>query len=268
MSTKKKKRWSKIGYASVLVCLVLVLIWAVASEKRRATEYSDWAEATGKEVQDLENERFELQQQLIQMERDYGKRLEGKSCVVLYFDQMDSNLMNVVYPLVSEYGYKGVFAVDDVESIGKGTNLTQEEYQKLLDAGWQAVTTNEKETYERTLHLNVAVIQEREAVVQERLIQTINEGKSQLIITRYVEEQVQDLDVDSSTGRYTNLLEWLKKNEQLVAVKTFSETQAFLEETETTKETAKAEWETARQNIEKRIGELEETIKSIETKRK
>lgn len=258
--------YKRVIYILVLAIFVIILMWMIVGEKKTSSEYDRWAQKSRKEIEKLQLEKYELQQELRELERDYMARMEEKSYAVLCFKQMDSNLVDVVYPLMSEYEYKGVFIVDDMNQLGVNNNLTQEEYQMLLDEGWQAVTTAEMEEYVKALGLDVAAIQEREAVVQEKLINTIDSGGSQLITTRYVDKSLQDIDVDCSVHRYTNLLEWLHQNERLVAVKTFSELQVHFDEWESVKEQTRKEWESVEQDIQAKITELERMIKNAGTK--
>lgn len=254
----------RIIYVVVMVMLCAICIWFVTSEKKEKKKHEDWVIADRNAVKELNAEKYELQQELSELEREYAKRMEAKSCVVLCFEQATSNLIEEVYPLLAEYGYRGVFVLDDVSELGKKGKITKEEYQQLIDAGWQAVTSKEKEEYIEQMGLNVEGIQDKEAIVKEALIQTINEGGSQLITTRYVGSASEDINVDCSLERYVNLLEWLEEYQQYLEVNTFEETKTYLGDVNKTKEEYRVEWQNRRQEIEERIAEIEELIEEAE----
>lgn len=58
------------------------------------------------------------------------------SYIVLFFDNVDENLMDTVYPLLSSYGHKGTIVLCEGLVPGEEGNISKENFDFLLSKGW------------------------------------------------------------------------------------------------------------------------------------
>lgn len=258
------KKSEIIIYIVVVIVLLAVIGKFITQDTQERQQYTDSVMEERNSLKELQSKKRELEQQLLDHEQAYQEKMVEKTCVVLYFEQMNSNLFDEIYPLINEYGYQGVFLLEDQSKIGKEGCITREEYEKLLEAGWQPVTTKEKEDYIDSLDLKTARIREKDALVKEMLEKCLQDNSSVVVTTRYVDLTTKDPAKDCSTQRYTNLLKWLESQNANLYVKTFEETETCLNEVKKAKEEYETEWQDEKKSIENQIYDLEYEIQQRE----
>lgn len=258
------KKSEVVIYIVLVVVLLAVIGRFVTQDTKERQQYTDSVMEERNSLKELQNKKQELEQKLTDLEKAYQEKMVEKTCVVLCFEQMNSNLFDEIYPLIKEYGYKGTFLLEDESKIGKKGCLTREEYENLLEAGWQPVTAKEKENYIDSLELKTARIREKDALVKGMLEECLQDKTSAVVTTRYMGKAVKDPAKDCGTQRYTYLLDWLKTQNANLYVKTFEETETCLNEVKTAKEEYETEWQDEKKDIENQIYDLEYEIQEKE----
>lgn len=121
-------------FVSVFIIITLLLFVAAgcgnSEETRRLEEISE-------EMMRLNSERGDLERDIKDAWEEYDSALSGGDCCfVLFFDNMTENLMKKVFPLVSEYEYKGTVVMNDYQFPGGEGCITKKDYETLKAAGW------------------------------------------------------------------------------------------------------------------------------------
>jgi hypothetical protein len=116
--------------------IVLVLLIMVATGCGNSDE-AERLEEISLEMMRLNSERTELEREIELAWKEYDSTLSGGDCCfVLFFDNMTNNLMTKVYPLLTEYGYKGTVVMNDYQLPGGEGCITMDNYNTLVASGW------------------------------------------------------------------------------------------------------------------------------------
>ena len=137
---KNHRIWITIALA--LTILLALMIYFQSKENAKKLEE---IKQIAKQLQPYEQEKFRVETEITKLERIYKWKIKGDSRVILFFDQMDHNLFEEVYPLLSQYGYKGVFVLKDGKLPGDEGMISKEQYEILLDNGWEAALGGNEE---------------------------------------------------------------------------------------------------------------------------
>lgn len=87
--------------------------------------------------------RVDLEREINSLWKEYDEALSGgECCFVLFFDNMTPNVMEVIYPLLSEYGYNGTIVMNDYQMPGGEGCITVKDYNTLIEAGWDFAIGN------------------------------------------------------------------------------------------------------------------------------
>ena len=133
----------KIGIALAIVgIIVLVFLMGQEGEKKDkvALEYSEME----KQLIPLNVEKRELEKQLADIDRQEKKDQRERGTVTVLFTELDKKIYNEIFPMMKEYGYKGVLALSDEEFPGEEGCITKTQFEKLLEAGWSYCTVWDK----------------------------------------------------------------------------------------------------------------------------
>lgn len=120
----------------VTLVLALLLIGLLVKEYWGKQQREEYYLEKSVEAVDLRARKRELQQQRMQLEREYQVKINGKGTLTLLFTGMTEEVYTVMYPLLQEYGFCGVLAISDMEKLGTRGGLTMEQFSELLEKGW------------------------------------------------------------------------------------------------------------------------------------
>ncbi len=121
-------------FVSLFIVVTLLLLTATGCGNSEETQRLEEVSA---EMMRLNSERADLERDIKLAWEEYDSVLSGGDCCfVLFFDNMTQNLMTKVFPLVSEYGYKGTVVMNDYQFPGGEGCITKRDYETLKAAGW------------------------------------------------------------------------------------------------------------------------------------
>lgn len=139
----KRQVRQKMGtFRVVAIVIALIGIVAIAfgiwKEKKKEQEWAVNNAKITSRIKPFETEKRELEKQ----DEEWLQRLDdtkkGKTCVLLSFDNMDTNLSQTIFPIMSEYGYRGTFALQNGAVPGSQPGLmSMEEFHGMLGTGWE-----------------------------------------------------------------------------------------------------------------------------------
>lgn len=140
MMKQVKEKMGMLRVAAVVIALIGIAVIAVGIWKEKEKEQA-WAANNAKitsRIQPFEAEKRELEKQ----DDAWLQRLEdtkkGTACVLLSFENMDTNLSQSIFPIMSEYGYRGTFALQNGAVPGTQPEwMSMEEFHGMLGAGWE-----------------------------------------------------------------------------------------------------------------------------------
>ena len=122
-----------IGLVVVLaVAIVATFTWKEMKKEKINKQISDQIE---QELAPYNLEKEKIQTDLEQLEINYDREL-GKGTVVILFPDISEKIYTEFYPILNEYGYKAALTVSQEQFPGKEGCLTAEQFQELLNAGW------------------------------------------------------------------------------------------------------------------------------------
>lgn len=131
--------WAKrIGIVGIVIISVVlgVFLWR---DSREDKERSDQIQAYKDARYPLERQLRELEEEVEKVRQDY-EAMKGNAdrLVALVVTQTGKDLYQTAFPLFQKYGVTGTFVVDPENPPGEEGQISEAEYQELLDAGWEA----------------------------------------------------------------------------------------------------------------------------------
>ncbi len=127
-----------------IVAIFLVLMLTVSFMAGCKSDNDD------KDLQKISDEMLKCNVKRVDLEREINALWEeydaalsgGECCFVLFFDNLTPNIMDVIFPLLSEYDYKGTIVMSDYQIPGGEGCITMADYNKLIAAGWDFAIGN------------------------------------------------------------------------------------------------------------------------------
>lgn len=128
--------------AAVLLAGALVFfIWQEkAAEREKETVYVEME----KELRPLELEKRKLRQELDDLEKVYDEESQGMASLILLFADIDRTVYTEIFPKMKEYGFIGVLALSGEQIPGQEGCISKEQFDELMEAGWQCCTKWER----------------------------------------------------------------------------------------------------------------------------
>ncbi|MDO5547862.1 MAG: polysaccharide deacetylase family protein [Eubacteriales bacterium] len=113
---------------ALTVVLFLGLVVLYVAEKTVRRQNTEELVATNNTIQELENERAELEQQM--------DIVAGKQYATLCFNVADEQLYSSIYPLLKKQGIKGTIILRNNQLPGNKYAIPVQDFLNLMDAGW------------------------------------------------------------------------------------------------------------------------------------
>ena len=110
-----------------------VIVWRDYKEQKEQLAQKEEAE---RQLRPLDVEWSRLQQEMTSLEEEYTFKIKGTGTAEVIFTQPDVRVYEEAYPIMQEYGYIGVLAVSEQQFPGTEGNMSLEQFQELMNAGW------------------------------------------------------------------------------------------------------------------------------------
>lgn len=121
-----------------IVCLAGAVCLGVFTWRDYQTQQEQAAgrEEAEKLLRPLDVEWNRIQQEIDDLEEEYSLKMEGTGTAEVLFTHPDARVYEEAYPIMEEYGYTGVLAVSEQQFPGTEGNMSLEQFQELIQAGW------------------------------------------------------------------------------------------------------------------------------------
>lgn len=121
-----------------IVCLAGAVCLGVFTWRDYQTQQEQDAgrEEAEKLLRPLDVEWNRIQQEIDDLEEEYSLKMEGTGTAEVLFTHPDARVYEEAYPIMEEYGYTGVLAVSEQQFPGTEGNMSLEQFQELIQAGW------------------------------------------------------------------------------------------------------------------------------------
>ncbi|MCB6415537.1 hypothetical protein OCV99_16705 [Dorea acetigenes] len=126
------------GAVAGIVCLAGAVCLGVFTWRDYQTQQEQAAgrEEAEKLLRPLDVEWNRIQQEIDDLEEEYSLKMEGTGTAEVLFTHPDARVYEEAYPIMEEYGYTGVLAVSEQQFPGTEGNMSLEQFQELIQAGW------------------------------------------------------------------------------------------------------------------------------------
>ena len=126
------------GAVAGIVCLAGAVCLGVFTWRDYQTQQEQAAgrEEAEKLLRPLDVEWNRIQQEIDDLEEEYSLKIEGTGTAEVLFTHPDARVYEEAYPIMEEYGYTGVLAVSEQQFPGTEGNMSLEQFQELIQAGW------------------------------------------------------------------------------------------------------------------------------------
>ena len=126
------------GAVAGIVCLAGAVCLGVFTWREYQTQQEQAAgrEEAEKLLRPLDVEWNRIQQEIDDLEEEYSLKMEGTGTAEVLFTHPDARVYEEAYPIMEEYGYTGVLAVSEQQFPGTEGNMSLEQFQELIQAGW------------------------------------------------------------------------------------------------------------------------------------
>ncbi len=130
------------GAVAGIVCLAGAVCLGVFTWRDYQTQQEQAAgrEEAEKLLRPLDVEWNRIQQEIDDLEEEYSLKMEGTGTAEVLFTHPDARVYEEAYPIMEEYGYTGVLAVSEQQFPGTEGNMSLEQFQELIQAGWMICT--------------------------------------------------------------------------------------------------------------------------------
>lgn len=119
--------------ALLLVGLV-VFLWNVNSEEQREAQKLEKMDDARRP---LLVERHEIEQQIVDLEKNYEANKMPKGTTQVIFTGLEADVYNICYPIMKELEYTGTLAISMQQLPGMEGLMTLEQFQELIKEGWK-----------------------------------------------------------------------------------------------------------------------------------
>ncbi len=126
----------KIIISIVVVVLAIVTLFSVMGSINKSKEETAFLTKLSEKHLALNAERSEL---LVQRQEFVDMRASETrmgNYLVLFFDNVSDNLIDTVYPLLTEYKHTGTIVLCDGLVPGEEGNISKDDFDFLLSKGW------------------------------------------------------------------------------------------------------------------------------------
>ena len=121
----------------ILLLLVLaagaVLLYKPVQAKRAEAART---QALQRQMVPLQQEKREKLNQMAQLQRQYDGKMQVKSTVQLFFSDLGESLYLDAFPMMLQYGFKGILVLSDTQYPGASGAITVRQFEEMLRDGW------------------------------------------------------------------------------------------------------------------------------------
>lgn len=122
-----------LGVTAILVIGLCVFLWKNDSKEAAQNEqYEEWND----ERRPIKVELKKVEQQLENLNRNYEAEKMPRGTTQLIFTDLSEKIHSNAYPIMKEYGYKGVLAVSAEQLPGKAGCMSEIQFKELIEDGW------------------------------------------------------------------------------------------------------------------------------------
>lgn len=145
--------------ALTILCVVLALcvcgafVLNMYADKKEQEETRLYYEKMNEELLPIQDEMYQLRNELTELEAFYEKEKEGKATIQILFTSPMSVIYEEVLPVMEDYGYVGLIAISEEHFPGNVGCISENEAQILEEAGWQFCARFDGNSYERIQEL-------------------------------------------------------------------------------------------------------------------
>ena len=131
----------KAGVIAAVVVAVICVLGGLGFfglkeyQKQQRTEEENARQE--KELRPLRMEKYDLRDQLQELEKNYNLKLQGVGTASMLFTRPDVRVYTEVWPVMKEYGFTGVVAVSGTGMPGMEGCMSIEQLKELQGAGWE-----------------------------------------------------------------------------------------------------------------------------------
>ena len=117
---------------------IVVSVLFLRREQEEALERQQKVSKLAADLQPINEQRKEWQNKDKEWQEKLMEQKQGKSCVLLSFDNMSADLYETMYDMVDQYGFRATFALRNgkVPSWEEGL-LDSDEMNEMLRSGWE-----------------------------------------------------------------------------------------------------------------------------------
>ena len=130
------------GAKKVLAVLGIILLIAAVAVTLNTYFKQNESRAQLREVSiaasKLNSQKKFLEDELEDMQEEYRNTVNSDMCITLFFDNLTNNLVDEVYPLLRQYGYKGTIVMRDLLIPGDEECISRENFKMIINRGWDA----------------------------------------------------------------------------------------------------------------------------------
>ena len=84
----------------------------------------------------LQQEKREMLNQMAQLQRQYDGKMQVKTTVQLFFSDLGENLYLDAFPMMLQYGFKGILVLSETQYPGAAGAITVRQFEEMLRDGW------------------------------------------------------------------------------------------------------------------------------------
>ena len=131
MASVAKKFLAVLGVI-ILAAAVIVTMRVYFRQKEERSDLREISAAASK----LNSRKRELEDELLDIIKEYQDTISSDMCVTLFFDNLTDNLVEEAYPLLSQYGYRGTIVMCDMLVPGDEGCISRGNFKMMINRGW------------------------------------------------------------------------------------------------------------------------------------
>lgn len=126
-----------IGMATIaIIAGILLLGWYFKEDSEEKSKAQKQHAMMEKELNPLSVRKREVERQLRELEEHKEETIQAKGTTVLLFTDMDKQIYKKAYPIMQEFGFKGVLLISKELYPGAEGCMTKEQFDEMIADGW------------------------------------------------------------------------------------------------------------------------------------
>lgn len=125
----------------VTIVLAIGLFAFVLFVQKKENKKATRQELIYEQSRPLSVRKEELEQELETLRKLYEKSISPKASVQVLFTDLNEQVYTTCYPIMKEYEDTGILTVSATQLPGEEGCMTKEQFQELVDAGWDVYVT-------------------------------------------------------------------------------------------------------------------------------